>query len=618
MRTGVRSVVLCVLGMLGGGLATAYAQAPVVPCEASPPVTLALRSLPAATGDSQADRAARLAAFRALLQRFPSDFYLHQRYQDTAKSPTAADRDAVIAEYRALADKHPKDVGYRFLAARAQVGVNTKEVLPALEAVASSVPRAHLTLIQIYQAPVFKDAKKAREHLEAFVKTCPDTLAAYQYFDSVEPSDFLTRGVVRLRALLQQRRDPESFGSWPTLWSLEFKARPMSEHEALRQQVAEDLKRLRTIDPGKSESYYSTLQEGYKLTADNEGAKWAVDQARKVAPQTAMWAVRDQWNKDNPYPKATDPPEKRQAYYQALVKASADWVRQLPNESSVWFSRVGALRQLENAAPADVEEAGENLLKVVARNPGQMSFMSTTGGSSFALYVADLYAKKGVRLDRLRDLVEQGLAELKLPRRSGLPSDLYPTSTTDDSSREYSEFYGALTVADVWLTVKDKERARDALNRVQGVALKSKPKADVKDATQASRQRLMYLSRLSEYWSRMANLAQLEGRKVDAMTFYQNALLARADAPQAANQKDEVRDKARALWKEIGGTNEGWLVWSDRKDLFAQPGDAAARSSWTTIEKRLPDFQLTDLNSGKWSLAALKGKITLINVWAST
>jgi hypothetical protein len=140
-----------------------------------------------------------------------------------------------------------------------------------------------------------------------------------------------------------------------------------------------------------------------------------------------------------------------------------------------------------------VESAGETLLKVIAKNPGQMYFVSQTGGSSFALVVADLYASKGVRPDRLPELVKQGLAELTTPAPRGLPSDLYPPSSGEDTNREFSQWYGNLTVADIWLKVKDMVRAREALAQVQTLALKSKPKPDVKDATESARQRAQLL-----------------------------------------------------------------------------------------------------------------------------
>jgi hypothetical protein len=611
MRKGVRRL------LIAGGLVltlagVAQAQT-LVPCEATPTVRQALRNLPLSTGDAQPDRAARLEALRALLKRFPNDVYVHERYQDTAMYPTVQDRDAVIAEYRALAAKRPKDAACAYLAARALIGSRTKEALPELEKLASTVPPARLALVRIYQSTSFKDAAKARQQLEAFGNACPTSPGAASYLRSIEPSDFLTKNTEHLRTILQGRKDIDSVGSYSTLWSLEFRVKPAPEHDAVRKQIAEDLKKLRTIDPGKGTSLYSALQEGYKLTGDKEGARWAAEQTRKI-PGAGMYAARSQWYEDHPYPKPTDPPEKRKAYNDALATATADWIRLAPNQPSAWYERVNALASAEGVSASDVEAAGEGLLNAVARNPGQMSFISPVGGSSFALLVANLYATKGVRIDRLSDLVAQGIPELDMSTRIGSwPSDLYPSSSAgEDSNREYSRWYGRLTIADVWIKAKDVARARKTLLEIQTLADDAKPK----DAKDAQKQRT-YLSRQVDYWRRTGDLAQLEGRKTDAMTYYQNALLARV-SPPGTGQKDELAEKARGLWSDIGGSNEGWQAWFTRKELFGGGvPEATAASAWTKIEKTLPEFELADLSGRKWRLTDFKGKPTLVGIWAT-
>ncbi len=109
----------------------------------------------------------------------------------------------------------------------------------------------------------------------------------------------------------------------------------------------------------------------------------------------------------------------------------------------------------------------------------------------------------------------------------------------------------------------------------------------------------------------------LDDRKIDAMTFYQNALLARVEAPPVG-QRDELAEKARALWNEIGGTNEAWQAWLSRRDLLRRIDvETVAAGLWAKTEKALPDFQLTDLSAVQWRLADFKGKTTLVGIWAT-
>ena len=190
-------------------------------------------------------------------------------------------------------------------------------------------------------------------------------------------------------------------------------------------------------------------------------------------------------------------------------------MRTSPNDPGAWFDRLGALREAEHATPAEVEAAGEGLLRAIAKNPNGMSFMSSIGGSSFALVVADLYATKGVRLDRLPDLVRQGIPELELQRTIGMPSDLYPPMDST-ASLDQARWYGTATIADIWVKVKDKGRAPDALTHLQTLADQSRPK-DPKDPKYATKQRT-YLSRQATYWRAMGDFAQIDGRKIDAIT----------------------------------------------------------------------------------------------------
>jgi thiol-disulfide isomerase/thioredoxin len=93
----------------------------------------------------------------------------------------------------------------------------------------------------------------------------------------------------------------------------------------------------------------------------------------------------------------------------------------------------------------------------------------------------------------------------------------------------------------------------------------------------------------SDYWRNRALLAVLDNRKADALTYYQLALQTRTTPPSPYHGKlqDDLTDEARALWKEMGGTEVAWAVWS--KPL-----------------------------SGKtWKLTTLEGKSVLINLWAT-
>jgi hypothetical protein len=602
--------------LIGAALAlllTCAVEAPaqMAPCEAAPAVKQALKIV----SDKDLSRDAEVAAYGDLLKRYPRDLFIHQRYQDAAKYPMPKEWNAVIDEYRGLAKAHPSDPLFEYLALRAAIGNGTKDLLPALERVSGRVPAAHLSLVQVYQSTAFKDAAKARDHLDAFMAACPATLTPFQYLRSIDTSDFVKASTTRMRQILAKRTDLDAARWYPTLWSLEFRIRPVSEHDQLRKQVAEDVNRLRALN-GTDATFLSALQTGYKQAGDADGEKWATGELAKLS----YYATKALWTKDHPYPKVTDSPEVTQAYYQAHAKASLEWVRKWPNDVMAWFDWVSVLISAKAADRGDVLKAGEGLLDIVAKKPDSMSFGSPIGGTSFSLMVAYLYATHGVAQDRLPELVAQGITDNDAPRAGsvGLDSDLYPRPAPPSGASESSfPWYGRLTAADVWIKVRDTARARKTLLDIQARVEAAKPTTDPKDTTYVGKQR-SYLSRQADYWQRMGDVAAIEGHKTDAMTFYQNAVFARPAAP-AAGAKDELGEKARALWTELGGSNEGWQAWFTRRDFLggASATGAAAALTWTPMEKTLPAFELTDLRGATLRLPDFKGKATLVGIWAT-
>ena len=62
-----------------------------------------------------------------------------------------------------------------------------------------------------------------------------------------------------------------------------------------------------------------------------------------------------------------------------------------------------------------------------------------------------------------------------------------------------------------------------------------------------------------------ARLAVLENRKADGLAFYQLALQTRTTppAPWHGKLQDNATDEARALWRDTGGTEVAWNIWSN-------------------------------------------------------
>ncbi len=122
--------------------------------------------------------------------------------------------------------------------------------------------------------------------------------------------------------------------------------------------------------------------------------------------------------------------------------------------------------------------------------------------------------------------------------------------------------------------------------------------------------------RQSDYWRNRARLAALENRKADALTYYQLALQTRISPPTPSHGRleDHVSDEARAVFKDLGGTDVAWGVWSKPPGAKLQE---ATEGRWEKPTRQLPTFELADLSGKTWKLATLEGKSVLINIWAT-
>src|SRR5437867_9513627 len=106
-----------------------------------------------------------------------------------------------------------------------------------------------------------------------------------------------------MRALLQDKTDAASVSLYPTLWGIEFRVRPTTEHQELRRQVAEDLRRLRGLDPDRLKLHANVLVEGYKLTEDTENRQWAEALLAQRSPASGASAAYREWSEKTPFPR---------------------------------------------------------------------------------------------------------------------------------------------------------------------------------------------------------------------------------------------------------------------------------------------------------------------------
>lgn len=566
-------------------------------CEGSPQTRQALKRVRGDEQDSDEARSARLKEYRSLLAVQPLNLDLQLAYQADAKrnmaeSSSGAARDLVIKEFREQAQLHPAAAEWQYLYANALLDADTPQATRIAEtwAVRSPLfPRTHLLLANIYSWGKFKDPEKADREVEKFYQLCPGSLnpVATSYATRLRSPERAAAVSAALRKRLEKESDPELLDRWETVWALDFKAHPPTEHDAIRQQIKTDLKRLVKFHPTGDAAWYFFLSASYKSAGDLPASKQAEDTILAKFPQSrqASRLENERWYKAHPYPRNDQ--EKQKAFNQASLDRTAERLKLAPRDVNLLWTRFNTLSQLDSTTNDQLTQAAGEFLAQYEKNPGIMMFPAPQ------IQIANAYVKRKIHIEQVPSLVESGRrAEARF---SGPPSDrdLDEARSRETEIQVTRDLQTADTLASAALAVGKPDMAREAMERIASVPV-SKPWL-----------RSMKLNA-------QAKFAEAEGRRLDALLLYRTQLDTRTDSEKPKG-KDELAETVSRLKKELGATAATDSLWSTQ----ARAASAAAPSAWSKPDKPWKAWQLTDLAGKTWKLADLQGKTVLVNVWAT-
>jgi len=606
------SILCCLILIMSSGWIVRPAHAQQLDaCTPPPAVEAALDAVPLmARDDTEWEfHEKTLAAVQGVLRQYPNDVFVQQRYVDEMRGRT--ERPKVIEEYRARLAANPDRPTLAYLYGLTLVGRQSAESIKLFDTALEEDPKfpwPHLQLVWIYSSPVFQDKSKAGVHLKAFLDVCPARFEGYSALRQIDDNSVVRQRAAQLRALLEKRDDPDAINAYRTLWALEFKINPPSEYEALRKRVAADVQRIRGLSLSEKWEWYDALEDGYKLANDRKNADWANEQRELHAPNPWEPASLERWYQEREAPGADATPDIRRAYYSDLLKQTTKWIKECPNATFIWSIRLDALTQLDDVAPAETETVAEQLMKVAQKNAGPSGLTSQEYFSA-----ARALSRKHLLPERVAELAQKGLEQLKIEQTEP-DFDFY----ADKEEAARTRFYNAVQLvqglgylSEAYIELEQPDKAQIALSQMDEQLQDLKSLAGDRQDRKKS-----YLEQLSAYWSRLAHLTELQDRRLDAMAFYENALLSRLEAEQKPDSgvKDELAESAKKLWTSLGGTDEGWMTWYGRR---AEESSRLTTLRWEDANEPLPKFELADLNGKIWNLESLKGKVTFLNFWAS-
>jgi thiol-disulfide isomerase/thioredoxin len=533
--------------------------------------------------------ARRAAALDAGLAKYPGDFYLLR-----ARMSAEADHDAEIRWATALREKHPGDVTYELIYARSLEGKNTPEAIKLLEAIQAAHPdaaQAPLELASIFSGGKFKDKARVQQELDAFLKICPGPVGgtAISLITQNGTKDQMAQTDIASRKHLESDPDPTLRLSWPELWSLEFKAHPPAEHDVVRKQIALDLVRFEQSPQRHQLEWMLFLRTGYGSLGDKVTVEKLSDEILNAYPnsQDAKRILQERWQKEYPYPVGADKARK-ETYNRANLAISEEWIKRWPGDSIFLNQKLNAMKDLPETTPDQIRVAADEFLSAYRKNP----YWSSLPPIEFNL--ADIFLKYKVHVDQVPALVNDGLSATRKRNDQTLADDRNEDQMRDmfSSSNSSIELERARIMLDYAAATKQPEIARAIESDLDKIDA-SKPYAKV------------------SMLQRRAQAAEVEGRKLDALLLYRDALATRP-APPPPGADDTLKENVDRLWKDLGGTSVGFALLLDKPKPTT-----ATESSWEQPKNPIPSFSATDLEGKTWKLTSFQGKAVLVNVWAT-
>lgn len=573
-------------------------RGPACACEPSPAVESALEmaTRTQARLDPQERIQAQLKELRKLLAQYPRDIAVHLAYQRAGARPVIGSvADDVISEYRSLVQQHPDDPLYVFLYGNVLAWTDRVEARRYLESALQkdvTFVWPHLPLGRIDS--IENKREQAVQHLRTYLSKCSCDPEGYSLLVRVELPEQALLALPKMRAALRRKTRPQDVWFYVSLWDVEFELRPIPEHGAVRKEIARDLAGLRRMNLVQHSAWWFVLQEGYKRAWNEEGLRWAKEeQARQLAGTSLGFVAAQQlWRELNPQPDRGASEETVRAHRRKYAEQSEKWTREWPDHVGAWLTRFTTLTSEPDTPLTEIDLTIDRLLEVVERDRTTHAVPSYPVSSVY-ISIASFYARRGVRLDRVPELVEKALRHL----------DSTPASYTvgqTPAAREMQRGQGLSLVVEAHLGMQQFDRARAALSRMKAFL------AAGKNPGMATQYKLL-----------QGRLAEAENRKAEAVSHYQSVLQDRARLKYSpvTKEPDPLIAKTGALWKDLRRPESGWQTWLAGLETIRSER-MKSTTSWKAVQQPLPDFRLADAQGKIWTLSMLKGKTCFIHVWA--
>lgn len=282
---------------------------------------------------------------------------------------------------------------------------------------------------------------------------------------------------------------------------------------------------------------------------------------------------------------------------QSLFQVSAEWVAKWPDSELAWVERRNSLLSTHSHSPELWKQVDENLIRL---NPPH----------TWALSAAQDWVAADVNLKDAETLVSAEIQRHDAQAPPALPQDPTLADLVDEADSTAEIFAPLVTLASAQIKLKEFDDAPATISRIRRWLDDDFKRYFDQDPFEA------FPDYESRYFTLSAELAQAEGKSADALAFYQKVVT----NPYYRREYARRAKEPEVLWKELGGTDDGWTVFSQVPALPAgvPTGNSGIPfSPWLALDYKLPEMTLTGLDSRTWTNKDFEGKSTVVYLWAS-
>ncbi len=280
----------------------------------------------------------------------------------------------------------------------------------------------------------------------------------------------------------------------------------------------------------------------------------------------------------------------------SLLETSGEWVAKWPDSALAWEQRRSAILQSQSRSAELWLQVDQNLVRL-------------KGPHTFASIAAYDWVAAHVNLKEARDLISSEIRWIESDAPSPVPN---PTlAYVIDERQSHGRVFAPLcTLASAQIQLRDFAAARGTILRIRTWLDTDFKRYYDQDPLET------FPDHQSKYFILSAQLAEAEGRKADALAFFQQVIT----NPYFRREYMGFGKQARALWDQMGGTEEGWASFSAVQPLPAGVPSGQlgiSFSPWLSLDYALPDAGLDGPDSRVWNTREFDGKTTYVYLWAS-